>query len=570
MRGTLYVVPLNPKLMTRISACPFKCFAQRMLVGLVSVLIAAGSYPAYALNLYDGAAAGNKLEINLSTTVEYSVFERVNDPSGILTDPSTAGNFSEGDLNFRHGIVTNEIEALPVLDVHDGKYGLHASGEVYLNTPYLSPNQNNQPDTLNPFTVAKNTDFTSATRNVNGENARLLDAFAFGEYDFGNGQTLEVKVGRQTLLWGQSLYLTGDSIAGGQAPIDIITAQSLPNAEAQQVFMPVGQAVVTYEPFPGTGITLQGYYQFEWQHDNFQGVGSYFSSVDILDKGGQRLILAPGVYAFRTNDLNPPGQNGQFGISLQAPVGQYDLGFYALRFDSKTPEVYLYPGKNTGPTRYGFQGGTYTLVYPRDIAIYGASVSTTIGPVNVAGEISGRTNQPLLSGEGISVQTPANTGNANSDPLYAVGDTLQGQASVIYVSPGIPLDPGGVTVTGEIELNHVLTVTKNRAALDTGRQATAGTSEFVVTPTYNEVLPNLDVTIPIGISYNFLGRSLIDQSINHGTGSFNIGVTGTYKVNWIASLTYNDFLGRPSPTYVGGGNPLADRGYVEFNIQHTF
>jgi hypothetical protein len=532
-----------------------------LAVGVGALGLAALPEQANALNLYDGANSGNNLEINLTTTIEYSVFERVNNPSAVLTSPSNA-NGSEGDLNFQHGVVANEIEALPVLDVKDGNYGMHVSGEFYLNTPYLSPNQNDQPSTLNPFSVAKNTDFTSATRNVNGENARLLDAFAFGRQTFGNDQTISLKVGRQTLLWGQSLFLTSDSIAGGQAPVDIITAQSLPNAQAQQVFLPVGQAVVTYQPL--SNLTIQAYYQFEWQHDNFQGVGAYFNTSDIFDKGGQRLILGPGAFAFRTNDLNPPSQNGQFGVSVQALVGKYDLGIYALRFDSKTPEFYVFSGKNAGPTPNGNQVGTYTVVYPRDIAIYGASVSTNIGAANVAGEVSGRTNQPLDSG--LLFQTPANPGNAGSDPLYAVGDTIQGQASMIYVSPAIPFDPGGVSFDGEVELNHVVAVTRNRAALTPGRQATAGTSEFVVTPTYDEVLPNLDITFPIGIAYNFLGRSEMDTSMNHGTGTFNIGVTATYNVTWIAGLTYFDYLGKADPTL----NADADRGYVEFNIQHTF
>jgi hypothetical protein len=541
------------------------------LAGAGALLLAAAPHQARALNLYSGSAAGNNLEINLTSTVEYSVFERVNSPSAILISPTGNANGSEGDLAFQHGIIANEFEILPVLDIKDGDFGIHASGEAYLNTPYLGTNQNDQPGTFNPFTPGKSTDFTSATRNVNGEDAKLLDAFAFGRHEFGNGQQLSLKVGRSTLFWGQSLFLYADAIAGGQGPTDIITAQSLPNAQAQQVFLPVGQAIVTYQPLPGTGITIQGYYQFEWEHDNFQGVGAYFNSADLLDKGGQRLILGPGEYAYRTKDLDPPAENGQFGISVQAPVGNYDVGLYALRFDAKTPQVYLFPGNGLGPAQKGFQVGTYTLVYPRDIAIYGASASTNLGSANVAGEISGRTNQPLDSGGGdsggpINIQTAANPGNASSDPLYATGDTLNAQFSWIDVTPGIPLDPGGVTFEGEVGFTHVLTVTRNRDMLTQGRQATAGTTSFEIIPAYNDVIPNLDLTFPIGIGYNFLGRSEIDSTQNHGTGDFNVGVSGTYNEVWTASLVYYDYLGHANTNL----NPLADRGYVEFNVQRTF
>jgi hypothetical protein len=42
---------------------------------------------------------------------------------------------------------------------------------------------------------------------VNGQNARLLDAFAFAQYPFGNDQLISLKLGRQTLIWGQKRVL---------------------------------------------------------------------------------------------------------------------------------------------------------------------------------------------------------------------------------------------------------------------------------------------------------------------------------------------------------------------------
>ena len=552
--------------------------SKNLLLGTVSGL-AAGAlmlmgapHKANAWVLYNGENYGNNLEINLTTELQYSVFERVNDPSAVLTSPVNNANGSEGDIDFRHGIVSNQFEVLPVLDIRDGDYGAHLSGELYLNTPYLGTNQNNQnennpPNTLNPV-LSKGTDFSSATRNIDGENARVLDAFVFARHTFGDGQTLSFKVGRQTLLWGQSLLLSSDAIAGGQAPIDIILAQNTPNAETQQIVLPVGQAVVTYQPFPGTGITLQGYYQFEWAHDNFQGVGAYFNTADIFDKGGQRLIVAQtstgaaAAFFGRNKDITPPSQNGQFGFSIQAPVHNIDLGLYALRFDSKTPNFYLYPSI-----------AQYRVVYARDIGIFGASASGNVGPTNLAGEISGRVNQPLVSGAGGGTFLPAGpTTNAGSNPLWAVGDTVAANASVIYISPGIPLDPGGVSFTGEIEMNHVVTVTKNRAVLTPGRQATAGVFQFIISPTYDDVLPSLDVTFPIGIQYNYLGRSEMDSTINHGTGQFNIGVAATYRTVWTAGITYVDFLGKPAlpATSDAAGNADADRGYVSFTISRTF
>jgi hypothetical protein len=541
------------------------------VAGAAGLLLAAAP-TAEAFNLYDGTNYGNGVEVNLTTTVSYTGFYRVNDPSAVLAGPTNA-NGNDGDSNFRHGIVGNQFEALPVFDVRDGDFGAHVSGELYINTPYLGTNQNDQPGTLNPFSVAKNTDFTSATRNVNGENARLLDAFVYGRHSFADDQSISLKFGRQTLLWGQSLFFTNNGIAAGQAPIDVITAEDLANPQAQQVFEPVGQAVLTYHV---KSFTLQGYYQFEWEPDQLQGVGSYFSTTDILDKGGQRVIaenLAPfgNLYFFRAKDIRPPIDNGQFGLSAQDTLGEYDVGLYALRYDSKSPEVYTEETGGLAKTPNGYSIGQYQLVYPRDIQIFGASVSTNIGASNVAGEISGRRNMPLVSGAGDDgvlglLDFVGDNYGAGSNPLYAVGNTWAAQVSDIYVSPGIPFDPGGVTISAEVEFNHLISVTENRDLLAEGRQGSAAAFDVQATPTYYDVLPNLDITFPTSLTYNFLGRSEIDPTMQHGVGNFTFGITGTYKTNWIAGLTYKDYLGKADTIY----NSAADRGYVSLNLQHTF
>jgi hypothetical protein len=571
MNNTFKPIGYKQQLLNMISWPASRVYPYVAGAGVAGLLLAAASEPAKALNLYDGSESGNNLEINLTTTLSYTGTYRVNDPSAVLAGPANA-NGNDGDSNFRHGIVGNLFEVVPVLDIRDGDYGAHFSSEFFLNTPYLGTNQNNQPGTLNSFSVAKNTDFTSPTLASNGRNAELLDAFVYGAKHFG-GQTVSLKVGRQTLLWGQSLFFAGNGIAAGQAPIDAITGQNEINPEAQQVYLPVGQAVLTYSP--SDVLTIQGYYQFEWRPYSLEGVGSYYSPTDVLGPGGQRIIAStiPGLgnlYLFREKDLKPPSENGQFGLSVQGTLGNYDLGLFGLRYDAKTPEVYesINPPPNfINPTSNGLALGTYQAVYPRDIQIFGASVGTTIlgndGP-NVGAEISGRRNMPLISGALLS--SAANPGNASSNPLYAVGSTWAAQASFTYLSPGIPFDPGGVSLAGEIAFNHLISVTQNRAALAQGRQASATAFDVVMTPTYYDVLPNLTVTFPIGIEYSLLGRSEIDPTMQHGTGVFNIGVTGTYETNWIVGLTYQDYLGKADPIYNGD----ADRGYVALNIQHSF
>jgi hypothetical protein len=531
-----------------------------------SVVAASAAFFAYApvahaLNLYTGTYRGNDLIINLQTTASYSNILRVNNPSKVLTSEI---NGNDGDLNLQHGLVDNLFDLLPVFDMKYGgsavgQYGIHVSGEFYLDTTYLGRTQNDSPSTYNPYTV-NNQHFTSATRNVNGENAMLLDAFVYGERFFGldGQQSASLKVGRQTLLWGQSLYFPENGIANGQAPVDLNKAGTEPNAQAQQLFLPTGQIVATYAPNPQ--VNFQAYYQFEWKPDYFAGTGSYFGS-DLLGPGAQRIIIVPNAaYLYHVKDLSPPINNGQFGAAVQGMLGDFDLGIYALRYDSKSPA-----GAYTGAAMPG--GGpqnvaSYWFVYPRDIQIYGASFSTdTPNGVNVAGEISGRRNMNLVTG---SAPASAYPGSANAGALYPVGNTMAEQISALYTFTRLPFDPDGVSFTGEFAMNQLLSVDKNKDLISPGTNNMAGAFQAVFSPTYDAVLPNLDLTFPIGIKYNLFGNSRVDASMVHSTGDVNVGISATYRQTWTAGLFYQDYLGKPSM------NSNADRGYVSFNVQHTF
>jgi len=542
---------------------------------LLAATMLSGALPvtAHAFSLYNGQEYGNNLQISLSTTLSYSGFLRVHSPSAVLTNPATTYNSNEGDINLQHGIVGNVFEALPVLDIKDGDYGAHFSGEYFINTTYLGTNQNNQPQSINSFTIPKNNDFASQTRLANGMNGRMLDAFVYGTQRFGNeqSQSVTLKLGQQTLLWGQSLFFGNNGIDGGQAPIDVVQAQNLVNPQSQQIFLPVGQIVATYQP--NDVYTLQAYYQYQWAPDSLEGVGSYFSTTDILGPGGQRLIATtlPGLgnlYLFNTKALTPPSQNGQFGGSVQAQYGNYDVGLFGLRFDSKSPVVNIIPF-GFQDTKQGYSVGNYKLIYPRDIQLYGASLGTTIGATNVSGEISGRRNMPLVVPD-VESLPGQNPGNANSDPLYAVGSTLSALGSFIYVSPALSFDPGGITLLGEVEYVDVLGVAQNKETLAPGRSKAAAAFDVEVVPTYYNVLPHLVLSFPVSLKYNFAGNSEMDSTMNHGTGEFTAGISATYKVAWSAALDYVTFYGNPAPALTPEAGQLVDRGYVTLNLQHTF
>jgi Protein of unknown function (DUF1302) len=555
-------------------------FARLRRLGLSVPAVLAAAPAAHALQLYDGSSHGNNVEVNLNITTSYTGLFRVQQPSAILVSGASNANGNDGDANLRHGVVGNTFEVLPVLDIKSGSFGMHFSGEYFINTVYLHSNQNNQPGSVNP-NVTSNTNFANQTRTANGTNGRLLDAFVYDSWSFNGGQQITLKAGQQTLFWGQSLFFGTNGIAGGQAPIDVVSASNLVNPQTQQIFLPVGQVVATYQP--NSVYTIQGYYQYQWEPYALNGVGSYFSTSDVTGPGGYRLIAENGndnstfpgsnnLFLIKNGkDLTPPSQNGQFGLSVQAQYGNYDVGLFGLRYDNKTPNVYINAPTGFSPTPGGTAVGQYKLVYSRDIWLYGTSVSTTIGATNVAGELSMRTHMPLVGSAAAGMQTPGDMGDANSNQLVPIGNTMTGLASWIYGSPALRFDPGGITFLGEVEYVDVFRVTDNKALLAPGRTASAMALNTEVEPAYFEVLPNLELQFPLQVKYNFVGNSQMDSTMNHGTGNWSVGVVATYRESWDASLTYVGYFGQV------GTNPLqpeiasgSDRGYLSLNLQHTF
>src|SRR5262249_7994508 len=159
---------------------------------------------------------------------------------------------------------------------------------------------------------------------------------------------------------------------------------------------------------------------------------------------------------------------------------------------SKDPQTDLLPS-----------AGTYRQVYPSGIEIYGASVSASLGASTLGGEISVRRNMPLVSGP---VIVPQSLGPNTSPALFAAGDTLQGQLSSVTAFARSPWW-ARAEFKQEIAFNGRLTIARNNGALAPGRTSFAAEYEASFEPEYFEVLPALDVSIPLGFSFALSGKS---------------------------------------------------------------
>ncbi|MBW2369939.1 MAG: DUF1302 domain-containing protein [Deltaproteobacteria bacterium] len=545
------------------------------------------------------------LKLYWDNTVKYSASFRVEGQSGTLTDPArnpSNGNQDDGDRNFDKGLISNRFDLLSELDVIYKNFGVRVSGAAWYDFVYNEDNNNDSPMTANALSVPHD-EFTDNTRDLHGRDAEILDAFAFGKVDMGNN-AVSFRVGQFAQLWGESLFFGNNGIAGGMAPIDVVKLLSVPNTQFKELIRPVPQVASQLQI--GSRLTIGAYYQFGWEETRLPASGSYFSRSDILVEGGERLFLGgpimdlsgggPPVFGaapeawFRGNDLEADDA-GQGGIQVLVRPGEnLDLGFYAIRYHDKTPQVYArmfkVPGAPLGSPAPVFnppgvdlnsgKSGEYFLVYPEDIEMYGITATSTFGGWNVATEISYRCNTPLVSLLHAFPGIPGMPEPDNDDnPGYAVGDSVHAQVNWLAVF-GPSFISREATFLGEVAWHRRTDITDNPDALDPNTTKEAWGIRMVYEPKYRQVLPGLDLSVPLGFAYFPKGTSSVITGFGSDKGGdMSIGLGATYLDAWRCKLSYTHFYGSEhgnldKDQHFSLKQPLADRDFISFSVWRTF
>ncbi|MGY2326751.1 DUF1302 domain-containing protein [Pseudomonas sp. SDT2931_S440] len=515
------------------------------------------------------------LRLRWDNTLKYNAAWRVKDRDSKLV--STV-NQDDSDRNFDKGLISNRLNILSEFDARYNNFGARVSAAGWYDSVYEGSNDNDSPATANQRSVSHD-HFTDDTRKLHGSDAEILDAFVFGKGNLGELPT-SFRLGRHTVLWGESLFFGANGIAGGQAPVDIIKATSVPNTPFKELIRPVNQFSGQVQLRPN--VSVAAYYQFAWEENRIPAVGSYFSTSDVVGEGGERLIVGGPIGPnqqplafFHGKDIKADDK-GQYGLSLRFSPEDWntDFGLYAIRYHAKDPMIYTRANPG-GPNPLTGQLGEYQLVYAEGIRAFGASFSTSVGDANVAGEVSVRRNTPLVS---VSQANPTGLGDNASHALYAVGNSLHAQLSSLYSfnSNGIW---DSASLAGEVAWHRRTSITKNAAALDPNSERDAWGLRMSFTPNFFQVYPGVDLSVPLGLGYNPKGRSSVISKFNNGVGDkggdVSIGLQLEYLQTWKAGLNYTHYIGgsdnfldsRNANTY---GQPLKDRDFIAFTVQRSF
>lgn len=265
-------------------------------------------------------------------------------------------------------------------------------------------------------------------------------------------------------------------------------------------------------------------------------------------------------------------------MQVKIQHGDVDYGLYAAQYDDKGPIAVV----NTPSIRDregALEGGIYNLMYAKNIRVYGASASTVFSGVNVAAEVSTRRNVPLvISGDLILNDLGLAADNSGNTP-YARGNSLHINLSAISIQPANSIWDAA-SIVSELAFNRLLSVTHKPSQTFYESQNETHTRDALAMRTvlnmeYFQVLPKVDLQVPIGIGYGISGRSaVVSLSPEHG-GDFSIGANATIDNSWKVGLNYTTYFGNAGTVtskkpYASYDQAWKDRDFISFSIQRTF
>jgi hypothetical protein len=497
------------------------------------------------------------LRIAWDNTLTYSAVYRLEDQDEdfITGDP----NIDDGDRNFDPGLVMNRLDVLSELDIIYKRFGVRLSGQGWYDHVYNSENDNDSPGTVNHLSKPHD-EFNDDTEELHGRYAELLDAFTFGSTYLGE-MKFTYRAGQFAQWWGESFFFGGNGVAAGLSPVDLPKVGTKPNAEGKEFIIPVPQVSTTLQMT--SDLELGAYYQFAWKPGRWFGSGSYFAFVDLIGTAEPEFLIAgpdntppPGALFYRVDNIDAR-DDGQYGVKLKytTPNG-IDLGLYYLNYHWKEiggDNIVINP-----------VAGQYSMFFPEDIKLYGVSANGAIGIWTIGAEITYRTDNVLNS------TGPDVVFTALEDATAVRGDTLH--YNLNFFMPGLPANFFSDTSTFIFEIggNALVDVTENEDRLDPNADTYSWEAKAVYTPQWNQVLPGLTLTMPMGFTY--VGPHLTSAANSYfpyyNGGDFNIGVGGTYNNVWDFELSYRFFWGTNGDPEVG--NPWTDRDYISFFIRRAF
>ena len=241
------------------------CTALKPMVAGLALAVASQQAAAFQFD------TGSDWDVRWDNTVKFNYMVRAEDIKEGIVAGDRGPLADDADLGWdQWDTVSTRFDLLSELDVvWKDKMGFRVTGAGWHDFAY---DESNHPGD-NPYLGGANTwgflsvlppDFTNEAQDWHETGGELLDAFAFYNFTVGD-MSGNVRAGRHTIYWGNSLLLTGavHGVAGSMVAIDVAKAFAVPGSEAQELFLPTNKISTVLQVTPN--LTLNAYYSLEYQ-----------------------------------------------------------------------------------------------------------------------------------------------------------------------------------------------------------------------------------------------------------------------------------------------------------------
>lgn len=553
---------------------------------------------------------GEDWAIRWDNTLKANVAARTNEAKNRVVNPAQFPNarlFDDADYSVNRkngGISSSRFDILTELDViWKDNFGFRVSAAGWYDAAYENsdnPQKGTLPNTGLPYDYSwaglsyKPGEYSNEAEELSLLGGELLDAFAFGNWEFGN-QALGVRAGRHTIYWGQSVFGTGaiTGIAGSMAAIDQSKALSVPGTEVREIFLPSTKVSSVWQL--NDNLSLSGYYEFEHLVHRFPETGTFWSPSEILTQNSQLAVLVAGSatsqrlgYKVKDDKIQ---DSGEFGFNVGYTIDALNLEtqwVYIRGSDRLLSGVYgsnggLDPEKVAQWAKPWDEGGSnarvigeWGWVYRKDVETFGLSLAKEMFEISWGMDVVFRQNTglnpnfvPSFTGR-VPGSTPA---DYSPDPDDFPGPTGDVWGVVIngigFLNGDWGLWQGG-TYAVEYTASWLDDFKDNEAFanpnIHKGRVTTQIGASF--SPTWFQVFPGWDLKIPMAVSYGIDGEQPPQSSVNQEElGNASIALDFTIDEQWNLAARYSTYFGPVANGLAGG---LNDRETVSLTVKRTF
>jgi len=294
-------------------------YGSALLLGLVPTLRA---------HAVDFTLADGEIEGKVTTRVVAGAGWRLNKPSRFMTgkgfssDGKPKGGVGsdesdDGNLNFGQGdMYSNLYKATTGVDLKHKNYGLNVSARVWYDDVLKNHDvpQGNWPNNYRPNSPLSD---RGLDRSNKFSGFMWLNAYAYGHFDLGSQAAFDLRVGKQSIKWGEDLFVNNINQIN---PIDFTTLRRVgtdPRTEGQ---LPV-EMVFGNLTF-GKAWRVEAFWQWKWRPNEYDPCGTFFSGIDLgfdMGCGGATANLAYPFNAYTAANL--PGSQAWLSDGFNVSAG---------------------------------------------------------------------------------------------------------------------------------------------------------------------------------------------------------------------------------------------------------